>query len=188
MAGFLSKKVLPNPPQDANPDRYEILGLEDAEPNLGVPTANGYVLASATNGQRSWVDPSTFGGGTPSALQQSTFSATINETATGVGSITLPKLFTIVAMESTKAAWVRVYASEASFNTDVGRNRAQAPQRGSGIVADPVFESSGKIWWDPAETYSNQESPTSNTYPVRVTNDGSSGAVTITITYLPIVP
>ena len=35
-------------------NRYEFLGLSDAEPSLGVPTANGSLFISTTTGVRSW--------------------------------------------------------------------------------------------------------------------------------------
>jgi hypothetical protein len=39
------------------------VALDGKEPGLGNPASNGYVLQSTTAGSRSWVDPSTFGGG-----------------------------------------------------------------------------------------------------------------------------
>lgn len=54
MAGFFDGRVIPVPPTLANADRYEILGLADTEPNLGVPPVDGYGLVSTAAGVRSW--------------------------------------------------------------------------------------------------------------------------------------
>ena len=57
MAGFFDGKVIPVSPPEADPNRYEILGLRDTEPNLGAPLVNGYVLESTVAGVRSWRPP-----------------------------------------------------------------------------------------------------------------------------------
>lgn len=57
MTAFFDGKVIPTPPTEPNADRYEILGLEDTEPNLGVPDTSGYVLTSTVDGTRSWRAP-----------------------------------------------------------------------------------------------------------------------------------
>jgi len=54
MAGFFDGRVIPVPPTLANATRYEILGLADTEPNLGVPPVDGYGLVSTAAGVRSW--------------------------------------------------------------------------------------------------------------------------------------
>lgn len=53
-ADFFGDKVAPNSPPLASPNRYEVLGLEDAEPNLGVPGDDDFVLTSNTEGDREW--------------------------------------------------------------------------------------------------------------------------------------
>lgn len=55
MANYFDGKVNPNSPQATDLERYQNLGLRDAEPNLGVPEDDGYVLTSDTLGNRSWV-------------------------------------------------------------------------------------------------------------------------------------
>jgi len=55
MAKFFDDKVIPTPPEEAGEDRYDLLSLKSAEPNLGLPETSGYVLASDTEGNRYWV-------------------------------------------------------------------------------------------------------------------------------------
>jgi len=54
MARLLSGRVKVTSPTGVTSDRYEYLGLEQAEPNLAVPSSDGWVLASDTSGNRFW--------------------------------------------------------------------------------------------------------------------------------------
>ena len=54
MARLLSGKVKVTSPTDVTTDRYEFLDLPQAEPNLGVPEIDNYVLTSDTDGNRTW--------------------------------------------------------------------------------------------------------------------------------------
>lgn len=58
MLKFFDGKVIPIGPQNANPNRNELLGLADVEPNLGTPADDNYMLVSDTDGVRSWVPSS----------------------------------------------------------------------------------------------------------------------------------
>lgn len=64
MSKLLSGKVKKIPATAVSADRYNFLELSEAEPDLGVPDANGYVLTSDTSGNRTWVNPSTPSEGT----------------------------------------------------------------------------------------------------------------------------
>ena len=54
MARLLSGRVKVTSPTGVTTDRYQYLGLEQAEPNLAVPSSDGWVLASDTAGNRFW--------------------------------------------------------------------------------------------------------------------------------------
>jgi len=56
---LLSNRVEKTPSTDVSADRYEFLTLAEAEPDLGVPASNGYILSSTTTGTRSWINPAT---------------------------------------------------------------------------------------------------------------------------------
>jgi hypothetical protein len=56
---LLSNRVEKTPATEVSADRYEYLALSEAEPDLGVPVGNSYILASTTTGTRSWVNPAT---------------------------------------------------------------------------------------------------------------------------------
>lgn len=59
MSKLLSDRVKKTPAAEVSLDRYSFLKLSEAEPDLGVPSGNGYLLTSTTTGARSWVDPAT---------------------------------------------------------------------------------------------------------------------------------
>jgi hypothetical protein len=52
--GLISGRVKKVPATNADPNRYNWLNLQNAEPDLGVPTSNGSFFTSDTNGNRSW--------------------------------------------------------------------------------------------------------------------------------------
>lgn len=54
MARLLSGRVKVTPPSGVSTDRYSYLKLQEAEPNAGLPSNDGYVLASNTDGSRFW--------------------------------------------------------------------------------------------------------------------------------------
>ena len=62
MAKTVSGKVKKTPPSEVSPERYDFIELAETEPDLGVPSTNGYVLASAADGTRSWINPASIGG------------------------------------------------------------------------------------------------------------------------------
>jgi len=51
---LLSGRVPVTPYGDLTNDRYQFLGLSEAEPSLGVPTASGSLFTSTSTGTRSW--------------------------------------------------------------------------------------------------------------------------------------
>jgi hypothetical protein len=53
------KKVSPN---SVDASRYDFLNLSNAEPDLGVAPAAGYILITGTDGVRQWIDPSDISG------------------------------------------------------------------------------------------------------------------------------
>lgn len=57
MTEFLSGKVRKTPPTSVPENRYKFLRLQDAEPDLGVASANGYILTTDTAGNRTWKNP-----------------------------------------------------------------------------------------------------------------------------------
>ena len=77
---LLSGRVKVTPAANVAADRYNYLGLEQAEPNLGVANADGYVLtySTASPGNRLWQSSSLLSGG---LVAQSAFATANNAEA-----------------------------------------------------------------------------------------------------------
>lgn len=55
MFKLLSDRVKKIPPKEVSVDRYQFLKLEEAEPDLGVPTSDNSVISSLIDGTRKWL-------------------------------------------------------------------------------------------------------------------------------------
>jgi len=53
---LLSGRVKKVPPTEVDANRYDWLNLQNAEPDLGVPSSNGSFFVSTVDGTRSWTD------------------------------------------------------------------------------------------------------------------------------------
>jgi hypothetical protein len=117
-------------------------------------------------------------------LARATASLTqsINAGATYSGSITLSKSCNIISITCTNSCWVRLYSSTAAQSADSSRNLYTDPTSASGVI----FEiNSSSIVFTPVPAAINNQSPVSTSYPITVTNNGSTASITVTITYLP---
>ena len=128
----------------------------------------------------------------PSTLYyQSQFTATaggmINIVSEGEfkGIITLPKSGLFLRLTTTKPGWFRLYNTDEALQADGLRTRIIDPAPGSGVLSEIITGSaSTPVVLAPSAVIANMETPTSNTYPFRFQNDGTSGSVTITVDYL----
>jgi hypothetical protein len=62
MTRLISGTIKKTPSANADPNRYTWLNLQNAEPDLGVPSSNGSLFVSSTTGTRSWTDTITIAG------------------------------------------------------------------------------------------------------------------------------
>lgn len=123
------------------------------------------------------------GGGLSRASASVTLSGVANG-ATATGTITLPKGCVLLSVQLSRAGWLRLYSSAAASTADAARARTTAPAQGAGVVADPILAAAGTLELEPTITAANRESPATTSYPLRFTNDGTTGDVTITLSYL----
>jgi len=59
MTKLISGRVKKTPSANVSASRYDFLKLSEAEPDLGLPAANGYILSGNVDGTRLWILPST---------------------------------------------------------------------------------------------------------------------------------
>jgi hypothetical protein len=114
--------------------------------------------------------------GTTSSLAT---NASENLTVVGFKSYALLKILT------NRAAWVRVYTSQAARTADTSRLITDDPLPGSGVIAEAITDGFTPVLISPSIIGFNDETiPTTDIY-VRVTNTaGTTGAVTVTLSIL----
>lgn len=97
------------------------------------------------------------------------------------------KGYVLLKIQTSVAAWVRLYTDGASRTADAGRLEAVDPDPGAGVIAEVITTGGQTILMSPAVMgFNNETTPTTN-IPCRVTNkSGSSAAVTVTLTLIKI--
>jgi hypothetical protein len=84
-------------------------------------------------------------------------------------------------VQTSAAAWVRIYISEAARVADASRTEGIDPAPGAGIIAEVITTGAETVLITPGAIGFNNESPVTDNIPVRVTNK-SGGAASITVT------
>jgi hypothetical protein len=127
------------------------------------------------------------GGGTGTRTSQSVATSSIaNEASEDVTLSNVGKAGQLVAIEVDQAAWVTVYASQATRTADASRTQTQDPESGSGILLEIITTGAEEILVTPSVSYFNYESvPTAELYLKVVNKSGATQAITTTITAIP---
>ena len=143
--------------------------------------------ASNDNYDTEWI--SVEGGGGTGLGTRTTASGTSGSLAdNGVGPINITggfKSYALLKVQVDRAAWVRIYISEAARIADASRTEGTDPTPGSGVIAEVITTGAQTIAITPGTIGFNDELPVTTTIPVRVTNkSGSPATVTVTLTLL----
>ena len=97
------------------------------------------------------------------------------------------KSYAIMSIETTGAAWVRLYSTDAARTADSSRLENQDPDPGSGVLAEIITTSAGTVAFTPATIGFNNENTPVNTIYMSVTNRGTTAAsITVDLTFLPL--
>jgi hypothetical protein len=152
------------------------LGITDGLPGT-VLTTNGagsfsFTAVSGTGGSYS----RTTAAGTTSSIAN---NATANIAITGF------KSYMLLKVQTSAAAWVRLYSDTASRTADATRDILTDPAPGSGVLAEFITSGSQTVIVTPAVLGFNGESSPTTSIPVAVTNkSGSTTTITVTLTLL----
>lgn len=93
------------------------------------------------------------------------------------------KGYFLYKIQTSAAAWVRLYSDSASRTADSGRSSSTDPSPGSGVIAEVITSGSETILISPGTIGFNNESPVTTDIPVAVTNlSGGTTTVTVTLT------
>ena len=156
--------------------------LSDVDTTTSAPT-NGQTLIWSSAGGK-WLPGTISGGGGGTLAARAAVAATtasLANTATGSLTITGYKGYMLYKIQTSAAAWVRIYTDIASRTADSSRVEGADPTPGSGVVAEVITTGAQTILISPgALGFSNEATPDSN-IQLAVTNK-SGGTTTITVT------
>lgn len=153
--------------------------------DLGISDGTaGQVLTTNGNGVFSFT---TAAGG--SSLQSRTTksgtTASIANDASANIDITGFKGYSLLAITTDKAAWVRIYANNAKRTADASRLITVDPAPDSGVIAEVITSGAETVIIAPGTMGFNMESTPTTNIPCTVTNkSGSAGTVQVTLSVL----
>ena len=156
--------------------------LSDVDTTTSAPT-NGQTLVWSSAGGK-WLPGTISGGGGGTLAARAAVAATtasLANTATGNLTIVGYKGYMLYKIQTSAAAWVRIYTDTTSRTADATRLEGADPTPGSGVVAEVITTGAQTILISPgALGFSNEATPDSN-IQLAVTNK-SGGTTTITVT------
>jgi hypothetical protein len=95
------------------------------------------------------------------------------------------KSYILYKVQTSAAAWVRIYADSASRTADATRTETEDPGVNSGVIAEVITSGAQTLLITPAALGFNNESPATTAIPIAVKNkSGSSTSITVTLTLL----
>ena len=117
---------------------------------------------------------------------RTTVSATNSIAANGIANIsmTTPKTYALLSIETSHAAWVTLYSDAASRTADSTRNETTDPVAGSGVLAEVITSGSTTQLITPASVCFNSAGA-NTTYLKIVNKSGGTANVQVTLTFVP---
>ena len=121
-----------------------------------------------------------------SGASRTTVSATNSIAANGIANIsmTTPKTYALLSIETSHAAWVTLYSDTASRTADSSRNETTDPVAGSGVLAEVITSGSTTQLITPASVCFNSAGA-NTTYLKIVNKSGGTANVQVTLTFVP---
>jgi hypothetical protein len=111
----------------------------------------------------------------------SSISPVITAGGTYSGTITLPKSCALFSISCSTTCRVRLYNNTASQSADSTRALGVSATSGTGVIFE--INDTFKIF-NPVPFPINAETPASTSYPITITNNGTTGVITVAITYI----
>jgi hypothetical protein len=172
-------------PSDGAPGAQGIQGIQGSNGIQGIQGITGIgtqgiqgIQGSAGTGGGSGLVSRSVASATATSLAN---DSTANVTATGF------KGYNIYKIQTSHAAWVRIYSDAASRTADVSRLESEDPLPGSGVIAEVITSGAETVLITPAVVGFNNENPVTTDIPIAITNkSGSTNTITVDITVLQI--
>ena len=163
-------------------------GDSDVDTHLNVSGASSGQILSWNGTDYAWVADQTGGGG-GSGLQSRTSAnaatASIADGASANIQITAAKTYALQKIQTSAAAWVTLYVSDAARTADASRNETTDPLPGAGVIAE-VITSDGAIQNITPGTlgWNDESTPTTDAYLKVVNKSGTTRAITVTLHFV----
>jgi len=162
-------------------------GDSDVDTHLNVSGASSGEILSWNGTDYAWVADQTGGGG--SGLQSRTSAnaatASIANGASANIQITAAKTYALQKIQTSAAAWVTLYVSDAARTADASRNETTDPLPGAGVIAEVITSDGATQNITPGTLGWNDEStPTTDAYLKVVNKSGSTQAITVTLHFV----
>ena len=196
--GNSSQWVEFNPTGSAGPANATISDNAPNSPTHGdlwweSDTATGHIYYNDGNSAQ-WVqfNSGSSGGSGSSGIGTSRFSVSNTTGSIGAGTtaditISGAKAYSLFKIDTSHAAWVRLYTDTTSRTNDASRAYTTDPTPGSGVLAEVYTTSSGSNTFKmtPAVTgWNDDATPSTNIYAKVTNNESTSQDITVTLTIL----
>ena len=123
--------------------------------------------------------------GLPVRTTFSVITSSIANNTTANVAINTYKTYVLSKVQTSAAAWVRIYTDGTSRTNDAGRSVGSDPLAGSGVVAEILKDTASTQLITPGVIGFNNDATVNNNTYLAVTNlSGSTQAITITMTML----
>jgi len=91
----------------------------------------------------------------------------------------------LLSIQTSAAAWVRIYSSNAAVTADQSRTQGSDPTPGSGVIAEVINTGANTQIISPGSLGFSSENPPATNIPISVTNNsGSTLVITVTLTLI----
>jgi hypothetical protein len=158
--------------------------LSDVDTTTSAPT-NGQALVWSSAGSK-WLPGTVSGGGGGTLAARAAVAATtasLANAARGNLTITGYKGYMLYKIQTSAAAWVRIYTDIASRTADATRVEGADPTPGSGVIAEVITTGAQTILISPgALGFSNETVPDTNIQLAVTNKSGSTTTITVTLT------
>ena len=143
------------------------------------------VTASGTGATKTITITGGGGSGLQARTSANAATSSIADGASANIQITAAKTYALQKIQTSAAAWVTLYVSDAARTADASRNETTDPLPGAGVIAE-VITSDGAIQNITPGTlgWNDEATPTTDAYLKVVNKSGSTQAITVTLHFV----
>ena len=154
--------------------------------NGGSPVAISIDYNTGTNGQVLTSTGTGVAWSTPSGLQSRTTAQVTQSIASNTAanvSISTPKTYALLSIQTSHAAWVTLYSDTASRTADASRSETTDPTPGSGVLTEVITAGAATQLITPGTICFNSAAA-GTTYAKVVNKSGGTANVSVTLTFV----